>query len=370
MEGEMKFQFLLPTKLIFEKDCISKNNNVLAQYGKKAMIVTGRNSAKACGALQDVEAALKSNNIPYIIYNKIENNPSLETVIEASNIGKNEKVDFIIGIGGGSPIDASKAIAVLIANDMSPEELFLNKFNKALPIIAVPTTAGTGSEATPYSVLVRKDLETKVSFGNKDTFPVCAFLDPKYTSSLKIETTINTAVDAFTHVFESYLCKRSTILSSAFALEGIRMFGECIEALIQDKIDDVIREKLMYVSLLGGVVIAQTGVTIPHGMGYCYTYFKNIPHGKANGFLMDAYIKFIYNEQKQKIDTAMNSMGFKSVSEFTSALEKLLGERPKLTKEEVERFTELTLLQKGSMSNTAKEVDKQAIHYLWEQVSN
>lgn len=363
----MKFEFLLPTQIIFERNCIRKNGHKLAEYGKRAMIVTGRNSARACGALQDVEDALNDNNISYIIYNKIENNPSIETVLDASNIGKTEKVDFVIGIGGGSPIDASKAIGVLIANDIDKKELFLNEFNKSLPVVAVPTTSGTGSEVTPYSVLLRKDLETKVSFGTKATFPKCAFLDPKYTNSLSIETTVNTAVDAFTHVFESYLSRRSTVLSSAFALDGIRIFGECIEALAENKIDDEIREKLMYVSLLGGIVIAQTGVTIAHGMGYCYTYFKNIPHGKANGLLMDAYIRFNYIEEKEKIDTAMDKMGFKSIDEFTALLGKLLGNPPKLTKEEIEHYTELTLLQKGSMSNTARKVDKEAIRYLWEQ---
>ena len=271
----MEFSFGIPTKIYFGKDCIAKNAGVLAAVGSKAMIVTGKHSAKASGALDDVTAVLEAEKKEYVIFDEIENNPSVETVAKAADIARAEKVDFVIGIGGGSPIDASKAIAVLAANtDMAVTDLFKNAFTKALPIVGVPTTAGTGSEATPYSVLLRKDMQTKVSFGTKDTYPVYAFVDAKYTYSLGKGSTISTAVDAFTHAFEGYLANRSTVISDSFATTAIKAFGKSMRKLARFELDEADRENLMLVSLLGGIIISQTGVTIAHGMGYCYTYFK------------------------------------------------------------------------------------------------
>lgn len=120
----MEFSFGIPTKIYFGKDCIAKNAGVLAAVGSKAMIVTGKHSAKASGALDDVTAVLEAEKKEYVIFDEIENNPSVETVAKAADIARAEKIDFVIGIGGGSPIDASKAIAVLAANaDMAVTDL-------------------------------------------------------------------------------------------------------------------------------------------------------------------------------------------------------------------------------------------------------
>lgn len=168
----MKFTFGIPTTIIFEEDCVLHHLEIFASLGKNALLVTGKHSAKECGALDDVVEVLTKQSITYTIFDEIENNPSVETVNRASQIAREQEVDFVIGIGGGSPIDASKAIAVLAAHTkMQAQDLFLNDFKKVLPFIAIPTTAGTGSEVTPYSVLVRHDMETKVSFGNSMTYP-------------------------------------------------------------------------------------------------------------------------------------------------------------------------------------------------------
>lgn len=363
----MKFTFYNPVKIFFEDNCVRNHKTIFRNSGSKAMIVTGKSSAIKCGAQEDVEMVLNDLDIPYLIFNKIENNPSMESVEEASKIAKKEGVDYIIGIGGGSPIDAAKAIAVLAANEIVTQDLFLNQFDKALPVIAIPTTAGTGSETTPYSVLLSKEKETKLSFGNELTFPKYALLDAKYTYSLNLEFTISTAVDAFTHVFEGYLANRSTSLSEQFSLEGIRKFGECIPEMLRGNFSSEIREKLLYVSTLGGMVIAMTGVTIAHGMGYCYTYFKGIPHGRANGLLMAPYIQYNYPVSKEKIDRSMKLMNYKNVDTFLNDLKILVGTAPKLTVEEIGKYTELTLMQKGSITNTPNPLDRKKIYRLWER---
>ncbi len=357
-KGKMKFNYNIGTKVIFGKDCIKQNRQVLSVYGKKALIVTGKKSGKESGALDDVADALSAEGIAFDIYDRVENNPSLDNVAEGGAMARNCGADFIIGIGGGSPLDASKAVAVLAANEMEPKELFTNKFKSApLPILAVPTTAGTGSEITPYCILTRSDLQTKMSFGNDATFPRIAFMDAGYTESLPWAVTVNTAVDALSHAVEGYLGRRSTPVSDIFAVEAVKSFGECLPNLMDNRIDLSVREKLLYAAMLGGMVISHTGTTIVHGMGYNLTYFMDIPHGKANGFLMKEYFKFNYGSAKEKIDRIFNCLNVSDVEEFGRIMDVLLPDRPKLSREEIEQFSSLTMQQRSTLNNI-REVSK------------
>ena len=157
-------KFYLPTMVFQERDAVRNHSEQMAHYGKKALIVTGKSSSKKNGALQDVTDGLKKYNTSYVIFDKIEENPSVESIMEAAGFGRTEGTDFVIGVGGGSPLDAAKAIALMIQNRDSTEEvLYQRKDLRHLPVVAVPTTCGTGSEVTPYAVLTRDDLQTKQS---------------------------------------------------------------------------------------------------------------------------------------------------------------------------------------------------------------
>lgn len=364
----MESKFFLPTNVICENNCVLNHGDIFLKLGKKAAIVTGKNSAKLCGALDDIKEQLDKNKIEFEIYNSVENNPSLETVTDISHKAQAFGADFVVGIGGGSPLDASKAVSILCANpELSPKDLFLNQFRYKLPIVAVPTTAGTGSEATPYSVLLRRDLETKVSFGNELTYPDYALVDYKYTTQIGIETTRDTATDAFTHVLEGFLGKRSNPISDAIAKLGISLFGECMDALISGEIDMVVREKLMTLSLLGGIVISQAGVNSPHGMGYCYTYFMGVPHGRANGFLVKEYLKLNYCIRKDKINQVLSILGYDTIDSFADALKKITGEKPSLLEADIDKYTELSMIQKGSLGNTPYEMTREVVYDLWKK---
>ena len=152
----------MPTKVYNEKGCVRQHSQELAELGTKALLVTGKHSSRVNGSLQDVEDALNREQVPYVVFDGIEENPSVETVMRATALGLSEKVDFVIGIGGGSPMDASKAIALMIANPEKKADFLYETdaavkqaANKALMVAAVPTTAGTGSEVTPYAILTR-----------------------------------------------------------------------------------------------------------------------------------------------------------------------------------------------------------------------
>ena len=354
----MQFGFEIGTKVLFGKGCLITNKAMLDKCGKRALIVTGKRSAKVSGALDHVEEILKEYNIAYSIYNKVENNPSLENVAEGGKAAREFKADFIIGIGGGSPLDASKAVAVLATNDIEPLELYKNVFeNKPLPIVAIPTTAGTGSEVTPYSILTRDDMKTKMSFGNEDTFPKLAFIDATYTDSMSYETTVDTAVDALSHAMEGFLSKRSTPVSDVLAVEAIKVFAEGSRALSENDIDFNIREKLLYVSMLGGMVISHTGTTIMHGLGYSLTYFKDIPHGRANGFFMREYLKYNYEAVSEKTEKILELFKVSSIDEFGDMIEKMLKNNLSLSSEEIQTYASLTMKQRSTSYN-ARQVDE------------
>jgi len=361
----MQFGFKIGTKVLFGKGCLIQNKELVAKCGKRALIVTGKNSAKASGALSHVEEILKEYNIDYSIYDRVENNPSLENVAEGGKAAREFKADFIIGIGGGSPLDASKAIAVLAVNDIEPLDLYKNVFeNKPLPIVAIPTTAGTGSEVTPYSILTRDDIKTKMSFGNEDTFPKLAFIDATYTESMPYETAVDTAVDALSHAMEGYLSKRSTPVSDVLALEAMKVFSECTNAIIDNNIDFNIREKLLYVSMLGGMVISHTGTTIIHGLGYSLTYFKGIPHGRANGYFMQEYLKFNYEAVGEKINKILELFKVSSIDEFGDIIEKMVKKDLSLSSEEIKNYAALTMKQRITSYNARQVNEKDLVEIL------
>ena len=348
----MQFKFHMPTKAYFGAGCIAQNSCELAAFGSRAVIVTGGRSAQESGALSDICNALEEQNISFSIFDKVESNPSTETVKEGGAEAKKGGADFVIGIGGGSPLDAAKAVAVLAVNDMEPAELFTNIFkNKPLPIIAIPTTAGTGSEVTPYSILTRGDLQTKVSFGNAYTYPAIAFLDPHYTESQPLEVTVNTAVDALSHCMEGYLGKRRTPSSDLLAQEGISIFGRCLESLKSGIISYEDRENLLYMSMLGGMVISHTGTTIVHGAGYNLTYFKGIPHGKANGYLMAEYMRFNHDFAKDRVEHILCLMQMDNMDVFGAAMTALLGKAPHLDDAEIAQYAAITMTQRSTATN-------------------
>lgn len=248
----------LPTKVLIEQDVI-KNQKEAWVLEKTALLVTGRRSAVLSGAQAAILAVLEAQGVCAHIFNEVENDPAYDTIEKAAQMARDVKADFIIGIGGGSPVDAAKAIAVLAVNELSADALFRHEFKAALPIVAVPTTAGTGSEVTPYSVIYRADLKTKVSFGNALTFPRVALLDSKYTETLPPSITIHTAIDAFAHSFEGFLANRATPYSDMIALQAIKLFGEVLGDLKKGEYTAELRAKLLYISLLGGIVNTHTG---------------------------------------------------------------------------------------------------------------
>ncbi len=363
----MDFKFYMPTELYFGRGCLVENSDKI-KLGEKALIVTGKSGALKSGALKDVKGILNGNGIEYSIFDRVVNNPDLDNVTQGAEFGKKEKADHVIAIGGGSPMDAAKAIAALCTNDMDATGLIEGEIGeKPLPLIAVPTTSGTGSEVTPYSILTVPGHRTKKNFYSPMSFPAYAFADPEYTKSMPCEVTVDTAFDAFSHLLESYLSVKSNPLNDAVALEGIRIWAECAGALAKGNFDYAVREKLMYASTVGGVAITHTGTTIIHAMGYSLTYFKGIPHGRANAMLIGEYLRYNYEASREKIDKVMELTGLGDIGGAGEYFLENIGGKPVLDENECRLYARLAATQ-GSVGSNPRDTGEEDIYEMFKSV--
>jgi len=320
--GEVLLMWLyMPTKVFSEENCVMKHADALRVLGEKAMIVTGRNSAKKTGALADVLAAL--GDTPSIIYDRIEENPSVETIMDARALALKEHVDFFIGIGGGSPMDAAKAIALMTANPEENEDvLYTAKPLGHLPVACVPTTCGTGSEVTPYSILTRHAHQTKRSISHK-IFPEIALLDAKYLKHMRRDGLVNTCVDALAHLLESYLNTNACDLNRIYSREGLAMWAQFRDRLLEDRLQSGDYERMLHASMVAGMAITHTGTSLPHGMSYPVTYALGIPHGRAVGMFLGGFVE-VYQDRAAALE-ALAILGFESAAQFRSYMNALLG---------------------------------------------
>ena len=344
-----QFNYFMPTKIFFGRGQVKMHPEIFASAGKKALIVTGRQSAKINGSYNDVIETLQQAGVASVLFDEVEENPSLETIEAGARIGLVHHVDFVVGIGGGSPMDAAKAMAVFIKNpQINQGTIFQSEKLDHVPVIAIATTSGTGSEVTPYSIVTSKADRTKKNLG-QSVFPIAAFLDSHYTDALPYHITVHTAIDAFTHLVEGYLNTNATRFSDQLAEDGFRLFGNCFRSLCSKNLNFEFRDTVMYTSMIAGVVIAQTGTSLPHGMGYALTYHKGLAHGVANGILTIEYLKIFKNFSK--IESMLNLLGYQTLSELEDVFKVLMPDVVQISEEEIKEFSEAIMSNQAKIKN-------------------
>lgn len=334
----------MPTEIISGRDSVLTHKE-LFRLGKKAIIVCGKKSAKSCGALDDVTAVLNEQQITWTVFNEITENPPVSICYRGGQLAASENADFVVAIGGGSPIDAAKAIAAYAANpSIAPNDIFTAELKPSLPIIAIPTTAGTGSEVNPFSVMTIDEKNVKKTFKSSNSYPKYSFLDPKYTESLSYSYTVSTALDALCHCVESYMSPKSTDLSRAIAVMGAKKIYATlkkIEALGQNVGKEELksfREDLLSGACAGGIAINTTGTGFNHPLGYNLTLDKGVPHGRACGMFMEEY--FAYNSKSEE--------GKRLISDLCSEI----GEKPEKLAAKVVLWSD-----KGDIHLSAAEIE-------------
>lgn len=338
----MDFNFYSPINVKSGKDCVKENSPLLKRLGDKCIIVTGASSAKKCGALSDVTEALEKEGIAYVIYDKITENPRIDHCREAGSVARDFGAGFVIGIGGGSPLDAAKAVAVYAANPaFSAEDIYTGeKRERALPIVAIGTTSGTGSEVGRVSVLTNPETGRKKSIAPDDCHPTLTLADPKYTYSMPYSVTVSTALDALSHVLEGYMSVKCGDLPTLYGDKAIALIWEGLTYLHTEKKvpDEALREKLYYGSLYAGLTLAYCGTAFPHPLGYILTENYGVPHGKACTAFMGAFIDRAALYTPERCERALSVMGT-DIGTFKRVIEELTDIRGiTMTKEQVEEY--------------------------------
>ncbi len=298
----MTLSSFMPVRLFWGRNCLKESTYPIHELGKKALIVTGRHSAEKSGALADMTDLLEKWGINYIHFNHVTENPLLETVQDAVDLCTKEACDFVVGIGGGSPVDAAKAVAVAVYNGLKARQVYaVEKIQGALPLVSVPLTSGTGTEVTPFSVLTDSENGKKAGFGHDSMFPVVSFCDPVYTMTVPPVVTRDTGLDALSHLLEGvFSAKRNPVLYPLIR-QGVLDILQWLNRAIEDGNNLEARSRMMMDSLWGGMVIAQTGTTLQHAIGYPLTARYGVSHGRANGLVLSAIYKLYYPAIKDEL---------------------------------------------------------------------
>jgi len=332
--------FHLPTKVYFGSRTIKKVGEEAKKLGKKALIVSGRNFARKTGILKKVEDLIKKAGVEVTLFEEVKPNPSLKIVEKGADLSKRRGCNVIIGLGGGSAIDTAKGIAVLSTNS-GPLAHYLgrDKVKKLpLPIIAIPTTAGTGSEVTPYATFINNEKRPprKEMITDRLILPTVALVDPQLTLSLPLPLTADSGVDALSQAIESYISKRSQPLSEIFALKAVELLAQYLPQAMKNPKNLEFRSFCLYASLLGGIAIAHTGTVLVHGMSYRLTSEFGVTHGRAVGVLLPWVCEFNLSSNYSKFSFLAKALG--DTTENLSEQER--------AKKSIEKIREL-LLQVG-----------------------
>ncbi len=281
------FTYFMPTKLFFGAGALDKLGTEPLP-GKKALIViSAGTSMRKYGYLQRVQALLEKNGASYEVFDKILANPVKSHVMEGAALARETGCDFVIGLGGGSSIDSAKAMAVMAVNDGDYWDYIdggsgKNQPLKAhpLPIVAITTTAGTGTEADPWSVITKEETGEKIGFGHDTTFPVFSIIDPDLMESVPPHLTAYQGFDALFHSTEGYIANNVTPVSDMFALKAIELIGAYLPRAVKNGGDKEARAMVALANTLSGFVECMSGCTSEHSLEHALSGFHpEVPHG-------------------------------------------------------------------------------------------
>ena len=273
----------MPTRILTGIGILQKHKDLFPKLGKRCLIITSAHSGKASGALDDLTSIMDEYQIGYEVFDQIRENPSVVSCIEAGVRAYETDADFIIGVGGGSVLDAAKTAAVVANNPgLNEEDIYKQNWeNRPKPLILIGTTAGTGSEVTYVSVMTNAK-GMKKSIHNDDLYALYAFGDPNYTKSMPDKVRISTAIDALAHLLESYFNNNANDISRAYSLEGVRLLYPKLKKLAsKEALNAEDLETIYNASILGGLAINITGTVFCHTLGYYFTEHYHLPHGFA-----------------------------------------------------------------------------------------
>lgn len=346
----MNVKFKMPVNVIMEENCVQKEADLLTSFGKRAIVITDGIAAVRNGAMDDITAVLNKKNVEFVIYDHIESNPTVECAREATKLAREFRAEFIIAIGGGSSLDVGKAVSLMITQgrELSDEDMLTGNFcHETIPLVALPTTSGTGSEVTPFSMLTSHATNRKINLNSPTMYARLALLDSNYTLTVPYTVTVNTALDALSHAIEAMITVTSTPLIRAIARESLAGANQVLLGLREDDLSNIaLRDVMMYDSVLAGIAVGQTRTSALHGLSYSLTVHRHIAHGRAVGLLMVPYLRFTRNKKPILVDQVIEAMGLRNLDDLEKGLKILLGEKDVFSEEEIQLWaTEASALR-------------------------
>lgn len=298
----INFSFFLPINVVFGCGKVKEVGNLTKAYGKKALIVTGRSSAKKSGIYDKVNESLKKVGIDTVLFDKVTPNPLTTTAEEGAKFAKENGCDVVVAIGGGSIMDCAKAIAFLSVNSGNINDYIFNKIHsdKALPLVLIPTTCGTGSEGNGFAVLTNPENGDKKSLRCNAIVAKVSIVDPECMMTMPKNVLASVGFDALCHNIEAYTSKISQPFTDALSLYGISLIAYNLVNVYNGKGGKEAWEKIALASTIGGMVINTAGVTLAHGMEHPASGLKNIVHGQGLAALTPVVIEASYKGNRDK----------------------------------------------------------------------
>lgn len=332
----MPYEFYLPTKLLYGAGCLSALGGC-ALPGRKALLVTSAGqSAKRHGYLGRVEEQLTQAGVRAVLYDQITPNPTKAEVMAGAALCRKEGCDFVLGLGGGSSIDAAKAISVMARNPGDYWDYVSGGTGKGkavpnapLPVVAVTTTAGTGTEADPWTVTTNEETQEKIGFGYEKTFPVLSVVDPELMVSVPPRLTAYQGFDALFHSTEGYLNRTASPISDLMALEAIRLIGKSLPRAVRDGADLEARGDVALANTLSGMVETLSGCISEHSIAHAMSaYHPKLPHGAALIAISKAYYQKLIRlgacrERMAAMARALGKSDAERPEDFLTALDAL-----------------------------------------------
>ncbi|MBN2493871.1 MAG: iron-containing alcohol dehydrogenase [Deltaproteobacteria bacterium] len=299
---DMIFSHHMPTRIIWGEGSLGRLPEEVAAIKRRCLLVTGRRAARLSGLLERVQECLLSARIESVLFDQVEPNPTVDTIREGVALAQDKKARWVLAVGGGSAMDAAKAIAMMAVNEGEIREFFsgARPGHPPMPVVAVPTTAGTGSEVTPFSVLTDVSECDKFGLAHPNLFPRLAILDPEVTVSMPEQVTVNSGLDVLCHAVEAIFSKKRSDLSDLYARRAIDRLATHLPVSRTEPANLEARSGMQLAAAFAGMAIADTATLVPHALGYPVTVRYDIPHGRATVLLLPAFLERMCDLEVQR----------------------------------------------------------------------
>jgi alcohol dehydrogenase len=288
------FTFTVPQDIIFGVGSLSRLPEFLEKNKSDNVLLVSDRGLEALGTVAKVSDIMTAGGIKVTTFLDVEPNPSVETVNAATDIYKSSGATSVLALGGGSPMDVAKAVGILatFGGNIVEYEGAHTVPGKIVPIIAIPTTAGTGSETTPFVVITDRSRNYKLTVFSYNVIPSYALLDPELITGMPPFVAASTGIDALIHSLEAYLSKGASPFSDAMGQKGMQLIGKNIRAFVSDRTNMDAASAMLSASMFGGIAFGWARLGNVHAMAHPLGGFFNVPHGVANAILLPTILEY------------------------------------------------------------------------------